>query len=395
MHTLEMSLQALLGEKIDKLDTPALVVDLDAATRNMQRMMAFTEKHGIRLRPNTKMHKSPAFATLQVQAGAVGVCTLTVSGAEAMAQGGIHDIYLKNQVLSPGKLQRVALLAERLQRAGGRMAIAVDSLEGIQRLHQAMAIVKATIDVFVEVDIGHGRCGVEAGEPALELVTALKQIIDDDPRGCMRYAGLQAYQGGIQHIRSLEERAIQSAASVARLRGTMALLTEAGLKPPLVTGGGTGSFLHETASGLWNELQPGSFLFMDASYLANEPDPAQPKFEAALYLKSQVISVSAHHAVCDAGAKAYAQTSGMPLVWPLPGQPMLQVSKGGDEHSRLLPMGDDDGLPQLPRLGETVWMIPYLCDPAVNLHAHLFVVRGGLVDGWIEDILPVTARGHW
>lgn len=393
MNTMELSLQAMLGQRVDALDTPALVVDLDAATRNLQRMADFAKKHGLRLRPNTKVHKSPAFAQMQIQAGAIGVCVLTVSMAESMAASGVHDIYLKNQVLSPAKLQRVALLAARLQRAGGRMAIAVDSVEGIERLARAMAAVDAVIDVFVEVDIGHGRCGVEPAEPAVELVRELHQRIRQSQPPRLRYAGLQAYQGGAQHVRDLQERHMVNAMAVARLRSTCALLQEAGLRPPLVTGGGTGSFSHEAASGLWDELQPGSFLFMDAAYLRNERDPAQPMFEPALYVKSQVISVSAKHAVCDAGTKALAQ--GQPELWPLPGQPMLMIGKGGDEHSLLLPQGDDDGLPHLPALGESVWLIPYRCDPTVNLHAHIFVVRGGLVDGWIEDILPVQARGHW
>lgn len=391
MKKVDPALQAMLGERVDGLDTPALVIDLDAAMRNLQRMIAFTQKHGLILRPNAKMHKSPAFAQLQVKAGAVGVCVVTVAAAEAMFAGGLRNIYLKNQVLSPAKLQRVALLTEQLKRAGGRMAIAVDSIEGIERLARAMTAVDAVIDVFVEVDIGHERCGVEPGEPTVELVRTLQQ--HTGPR--LRYAGLQAYQGGAQHVHKLEHRHMFSIVATARLRGTLSLLDEAGLKPPVVTGGGTGSFVHEAASGLWDELQPGSFLFMDAGYLRNERDPAQPVFEPALFVKSQVISVSAKHAVCDAGTKALSQGRGLPQLWPLPGQPMLAVGKGGDEHSLLLPQSPHDGLPHLPALGESVWLIPYRCDPTVNLHAHLFVVRGGLVDGWIEDVFPVQARGQW
>lgn len=395
MKTMELSLQSMLGQRVDALDTPALVVDLDAATRNLQRMAEFAQKHGLRLRPNTKVHNSPAFAQMQMQAGAVGVCVATVAAAEAMAAGGLRDIYLKNQIVSPTKLQRVALLAQRLNRVGGTLAIAVDSAEGIDLLNRAMAAVEAVIDVFVEVDIGYGRCGVEPGEPALELVRHLQQCIVENPAPSLRYAGLQAYQGGAQHVRDLQERQVVNAVAVARLRRTCALLEDAGLKPPLVTGGGTGSFSHEAASGLWDELQPGSFLFMDVAYMRNERDPAQPMFEPALYVKSQVISVSPKHAVCDAGTKALPQGSDKPEFWPLPGQPMLTVDNKGDEHSLLLPVGDDDGLPRLPSLGEFVWLIPYRCNLVAHMHSHMFVVRGGLVDGWVEDILPVQARGHW
>lgn len=395
MNKADPALQAILGEKVSALETPALVVDLDAAVRNLQRMINFTQKHGVSLRPNAKMHKSPAFAQLQVKAGAVGICVVTVAAAEAMMAGGLRNIYLKNQILSPGKLQRVALLTERLQRMGGRMAIAVDSAEGIERLARAMSAVDAVIDVFVEVDIGHERCGVEPGEPAVDLVYQLQQHIAQSRRPRLRYAGLQAYQGAAQHVNDLELRHRFSMIGIARLRRTLSLLEDAGLKPPIVTGGGTGTFVHEAASGLWDELQPGSFLFMDAAYLRNERDPAQPTFEPALYVKSQVISVSSRHAVCDAGTKALAQGKGMPEHWPLPGQPVLTVGKGGDEHSRLMPQSADDGLALLPALGESVWLIPYRCDPVINLHAHLFVVHGGLVDGWVEDVLPIQARGKW
>ena len=383
-------LRALVGEGVDAIDTPALVVDLDAATRNLQRMAEFAAKHQLRLRPHAKMHKSTDFAHLQLQAGAVGLCAQTVAEAEALGAGGVNDIFLSNEVLAVSKLRRVAALAHLLGSRGGQLAIAVDSAEGVERLAQAMRLTSAVIDVFIEVDIGQGRCGVAPGEPALRLARLLQ-----GRSSSLRYAGLQAYQGGAQHLRTVAERRAAIRAAAVLLESTRDLLAAAELAPPLITGAGTGSFVCEAASGLWSEIQPGSFLFMDADYLRNERDPAQPPFEPALYLKSQVVSVSAERAVCDAGHKSHAIDSGLPTVVSLPGQARLDFVNGGDEHGILRPLDDGGSLPTLPGLGETVWLIPGHCDPTVNLHQHLVVVRGGIAAGQVDAVLPVDARGAW
>ena len=162
------------------------------------------------------------------------------------------------------------------------------------------------------------------------------------------------------------------------------------LIPAIITGGGTGTFGLEAASGLWNELQPGSFLFMDADYARNERDNAQPAFEQALFVKSQVISVQDGHAVCDAGCKSIALDSGPPLVHALPGQPALIYASGGDEHGILRPA--TAGGP-LPAVGDTVWLIPSHCDPTVNLHDAMIAVQGGLAAGAVSAVVRVDARG--
>ena len=377
-------LRALVGQGVDAIDTPALVVDLDAVHRNLQRMAEFAAKHRLRLRPHGKMHKSAEFGRLQLRAGAVGLCAQTVGEAEALAAGGINDLFISNQVLAVPKLRRVAALAHQLKGRGGQLAIAVDSAEGIERLAQAMQLTHAVIDVFVEVDVGQGRCGVAPGEPAVQLA---RQVAERS--SSLRYAGLQAYHGRAQHQRGVAERRDAIARAAQAVQDTRARIEAAGVEVPLVTGAGTGTFALETASGVWGELQAGSYLFMDADYAANAHDPAQPAFEHALFIKSQVICVSAAHAVCDAGHKSHAIDSGLPRVHGLPGQPPLTFANGGDEHGILHPA---DGS-ALPGLGDTVWLIPGHCDPTVNLHDHLIGVRGGLEHGTVERIIRVDARG--
>jgi D-serine deaminase-like pyridoxal phosphate-dependent protein len=349
-------------------------------------MADFARKHRVRWRPHAKMHKSAEIALLLQQAGARGHCVQKVAEAEALAAGGVVDLYISNQVLAATKLLRVARLAAQLTARGGRLAIAVDSEEGIARLAEAMDVAGSAdgIHVFVEIDVGQGRCGVPPGAPAL----ALAQSVARHAR--LRFAGLQAYQGSAQHLVSAAERREAITAAVRAAEHTRARITQAGLAVPLVTGSGTGTLVHEAASGVFGELQAGSFLFMDADYARNEREPAQPSFEQALFVKTQVISVCDSHAVCDAGHKSHAIDSGLPTVALLPPERALRYANGGDEHGLLYA---DAPQARLPALGRMLWLVPGHCDPTVNLHDFLIGVRGGLATGVVERIIRVDARG--
>ncbi|WP_096698595.1 DSD1 family PLP-dependent enzyme [Polaromonas sp. AER18D-145] len=369
-------LSDLLGRPAAAIDTPALVIDLDAMERNLDRMAAFAAQHGVMLRPHAKMHKSATLARLQMARGAVGVCVQKTSEAEALAALGVNNIYISNEVVSPFKLKRVMAVARELQALGGQLAIAVDSLEGLRRLAQAAHGQHAAIRVFIEIDVGHGRCGLAPGAPAVALANEMAL------HPALQFGGLQAYHGRAQHLRTVAERQAAIAQVITHVQTTRAALQAAGHAVPLVTGAGTGTFALETASGVYGELQAGSYLFMDSDYADNERDPAQPPFEHALFVKSQVMSVCASHAVVDAGHKSHAIDSGLPAVHGL----ALDYANGGDEHGILRGA-------VLPALGDTVWLIPGHCDPTVNLHEHLLGVRGGLEHGKVEQIIKVDARG--
>jgi D-serine deaminase-like pyridoxal phosphate-dependent protein len=361
------------GESVQGIGTPALVVDLDALERNVARMAAFARERSLRLRPHAKTHKCAAIARLQLAAGAVGVCVQTTGEAEALAAQGIGDIYLSNEVIDPAKLARAAALAARV-----RLAIAVDSVVGVERLAHALAAAGAAADVFVEVDVGQGRCGV----PPTQAGALAHQVVAHG----LRFAGLQAYHGGAQHLHGAAERERAVAHAVALARAAQASVTAAGLACPLVTGAGSGSFVHEAASGVYGELQPGSYVFMDRDYADNEPTPGAPAFEHALFVKCQVMSRGASHAVVDAGQKVHAVDSGPPRVWQ---RSALEFVDGGDEHGILRAPRRD----ALPALGETLWLLPGHCDPTVNLHDRMVAVRGGLEHGIVEAVWPVDARG--
>lgn len=383
-------LATLIGKPVNDIDTPALVIDLDAMRRNIGRMAEFAKKHNVAWRPHAKLHKSTTLAKLQIKAGAVGVCVQKTSEAETMVAGGVYNIYISNQVIAPQKLARVAALTQALVPYSGQLAIAVDSVEGIERLAIAMnqarsaTGVATVIDVLVELDVGQGRCGVQPGNAAVLLALEIRK------HPALRFAGLQAYNGKAQHIRSAQGRQSTIALAAAAALQTKQLIEAEGLTVGLITGAGTGSFLHEAASGVYGELQAGSFMFMDADYAQNERDPAQPQFEHALFVKTQVISTQPGHAVCDAGHKSHAIDSGLPLVHAFDAESELTYDNGGDEHGILRPAA---GGHRLPKLGSMLWLIPGHCDPTVNLHDMMIGVAGGLRHGTVQRIYKVDARG--
>ena len=362
------------GQPVAAIDTPALVVDLDAMARNIAALADFARQHKVRLRPHAKTHKSAWIAAQQIAAGAVGVCVQKTSEAEALVEGGVDNVFITNEVIDPAKLARVAALAQRCA-----LAIAVDSRLGIERLAAAMRAAHSNLAVFVEIDVGHGRCGADPQQAG----ALARSVLDAG----LQFAGLQAYQGRAQHLRSHAERKTAIDHAAGCVRSAQAAIAGAGLACPLVTGAGTGTFVHEAASGLWGELQAGSYIFLDADYAANEATPGAPQFEHALFVKCQVISRAGDRAVVDAGHKSHAIDSGLPRVW---GRDDVVFANGGDEHGILRPRG---AATLLPALGDSVWLVPGHCDPTVNLHATLVGVRGGLAHGTVERLIPVDARG--
>lgn len=391
-RTLPPRLTNLIGKSVDEIDTPALVVDLDAMNRNLTRMAEFAKKHAIRWRPHAKLHKSVALANMQMKAGAVGICVQKTAEAEIMVAGGVTNVFISNEVIAPAKLARVAALTQAVAPLGGQIAIAVDSIEGIVRLAQAMtearqatkAGLATVIDVFVEIDVGQGRCGVVPGEAAVQLAMEIRK------HPALRFAGLQAYHGQAQHIRNAQHRLQAITEALDKVMITRYMIEAVGIKVGLITGSGTGTLVLEAASGVYGEVQAGSFMFMDADYAQNERHPAQPKFEHALFVKTQVISTHTDHAVCDAGHKSHAIDSGLPLVHALDAESGLDYFNGGDEHGILRPAA---GSIRLPKLGRILWLIPGHCDPTVNLHDVMIGVSGGLLQGTVQYIIRVDARG--
>jgi D-serine deaminase-like pyridoxal phosphate-dependent protein len=352
-----------------EVDTPALLLDLDRFERNVATMAEAAR--GIRLRPHAKSHKCPEIARAQIAAGAVGVCCQKVSEAQAMVDGGVADVMVSNEVVGRAKLARLAALARR-----ARVSVCVDDAANAGEMDDAARAAGVRLDVLVEVNVGANRCGVEPGEPALRLARAVSGFAN------LRFAGVHAYHGAAQHLRSVAERRAAIAQAAERARRTRDLIEDEGLECEVVTGAGTGTFLFEQASGVYNELQPGSYIFMDADYGRNSWE-GFPSFEQSLFILATVMSAPAPgRAVVDAGLKAHSFDSGMPLVADSPG---VEYVRASDEHGVLKIASGA----RSPVLGEKIRLVPGHCDPTVNLHDWLVCFR----DERVEALWPISARG--
>src|SRR5215469_12636517 len=365
---------AEIGMSLDEVDTPALVVDLDAFERNLKHLADRVAGTGVRLRPHAKTHKCAVIALKQMELGAVGVCCQKVSEAEALVYGGVKDVLVTNEVVGRQKLRRLTALAHN-----ARIGVCVDDAGQVGALDTAAGEAAITLPVYVEVNMGGNRCGVEPGEPAL----ALARQIADAPH--LTFGGLQAYHGSAQHLRGWEERqhAIGEATKKARL--TRDLLARHRIECPTITGAGTGTFEFETASGVYTELQCGSYIFMDADYGRNlDRDGAPTKaFEPSLFVWATVMSrPTQDRAIVDAGLKALAFDSGPPLVCD---EPAATYERASDEHGRLGISGATNRL----NIGDKVRLVPGHCDPTVNLYDWYVAIRNNRV----EQLWPITARG--
>jgi 3-hydroxy-D-aspartate aldolase len=360
--------------RLEEVDTPALILDLDAFETNVKRLADAVPRR-VRVRAHAKTHKCPEIGKRQIAAGAVGVCCQKVSEAEAMVDGGIKDVLVSNEIVGAAKLERLAALAKR-----ARIGVCVDNAANVCDLEAAMQRAGARIDAYIELEVGMRRCGVAPGEPALTLARA----ITASPS--LRFAGIHAYHGRAQHIRSMEERRAVIKNASLHVKNTKIMLKQAGISCPIVTGAGSGTFMFEVEMGAWDEIQPGSYIFMDWDYARNEWAPPMPRFEHSLFVLATVMSRPAPDlAVVDAGLKGSSVDSGMPGVWQRPG---LAYTHASDEHG-WVEIAAGAKAAAMPALGDKLLLVPGHCDPTVNLYDWYVCVRGGVV----EALWPITARG--
>jgi D-serine deaminase-like pyridoxal phosphate-dependent protein len=379
-------------------DTPALLLDLDKVESNIA-LLHTGIVAPVKLRSHAKAHKCPALAKLQISRGAIGICCQKLSEAEVFFDAGIHDIVISNQVIGEFKVSRLMALGKRMRAAGGKLGVCVDHALGVQQLVNAVSAVNAVnavraesaenaenadlaspvLNVWVELDVGQGRCGVQTSAEVLALV---EQII-----ACkaLQFAGLQAYHGKLQHLRSPAQRqatANQMFVQVgAVVQALQARALAWGLNLPIaVAGGGTGSYFLEASSKLYTEIQAGSYVLMDADYQRNEV-AASARFQNSLTVLCTVMSERPGQIVIDGGLKTFAVDSGLPVAL----MPGLLVKGISDEHTVIEVL--DVALQ--PLIGKKIELIPGHCDPTVNLHHEFNVVRnGGVIAKW-----PILAQG--
>ncbi len=367
---------AVVGMDEKDIQTPCLVLDLDALERNIEKMGRLAKEMGMRHRVHGKMHKSVDVAKLQHElGGACGVCCQKVSEAEVFARGGIKDVLVSNQVRDPAKIDRLA----RIPKLGARTIVCVDDVANVADLSEAAQRHGTTIECLVEIDCGAGRCGVTTTPAVVEIAKAI------DAAPGLKFSGIQAYQGAMQHMDSYDDRKAKIDVAVAMVKDAVDTLKAEGLECDIVGGGGTGSYYFEGNSGVYNELQCGSYAFMDADYGRildkNGKRIDQGEWENALFILTSVMShAKPEKAIVDAGLKSQSVDSGLPVIF---GRTDVKYVKCSDEH------GVVEDLQGVLKINEKLKLVPGHCDPTCNVHDWYVGVRNGEV----ETVWPVSARG--
>ena len=370
--------QYLIGRPNSRnlLNTPALVLDLDAMERNLDAMAQHCKRVGLQLRPHCKTHKSVKLAELQIARGAIGVCAATIGEAEALACGEAPGILITRPIVSDEQVARLF----RLNSQAPDLMIVADRLDNVVALESAAAGSSANLHVVVDVDVNDHRTGCADIESAVQLARYV------NASDVLIFAGLQGYAGHAQHMVNSTDRRRAVVESNKIASAVAEELTAIGLKPGIVSGGGTGTFDLLTINNVFTELQAGSYPLMDVQY--NEVwtvDNGVPPFETALFVQTVVISNNhAGFVTTDAGQKRFAMDAGKPRI--ARGAPHgASYTTAGDEHG-FVRFEDESGHLEL---GTRIECVTPHCDPTVNLFDVYHCVRGDM----LVDIWPIDARG--
>jgi 3-hydroxy-D-aspartate aldolase len=359
-----------------QLQTPALVVDLDAMERNIAHMAEHARKAHIALRPHAKTHKCSEIARRQMNAGAVGICVAKLGEAEALADAGIDSILITSPVVTERGIARLMALNARI----GELRAVCDNIGTAAKLAAAAQESGRTLKVVVDIDPGMSRTGI----PFDAATGLVEQVAKSDG---LEYAGLQCYAGNLQHLESPNERRDQSLSVMKKLADLRDALAAKDFTSDILSGGGTGTFDIDPDARTLTELQVGSYVFMDRQYneVWQKPGDRAP-FETSLFVQTTVISANRDGlATTDAGFKAFATDAGPPLI-----------ASGAPEGANYFFFGDEQGGVlydiRVQKLcpGDTLTCIVPHCDPTVNLYDCYHAVRGDV----LEAIWPIEARGR-
>jgi D-serine deaminase-like pyridoxal phosphate-dependent protein len=355
-----------MSASIDQLDSPQVLIDLDVVDGNLKRMFAAGRERGIHVRVHFKSLKCAGLAQYIAAAGAEGFLCAKLNEAEVLADAGLTDILVANQIVGPVKLRRLCELARR-----ARICVCVDDVGNVRMMSQAALAAGVTLGVLIEVDIGMARCGVEPGEPALTLARTIQSSAG------LRFDGLQGYDGHLQLLSDRAQRKAKCLQGLDRLIATRRLIEQAGIPVRVVTGAGTGTWQDVSSCDGVTEIQPGSFVLMDCIYHA-----VQPEFSCALSVLATVISRRPQWYVLDAGSKAISKDFGMPVVKD---RPQDRVLKLAEEHTVV-----ETSDPAV-QIGQRFEVLPAHCCATMNLHRSCVAVRRGR----IEALWPIEASGRY
>ena len=353
-----------IGIRADQIETPALLVDLDIMDENIRIIDSYFKDKKALLRPHFKTHKCSEIAKMQMAAGAKGITCAKLSEAEVLAGAGIYDILIANQVVDAGKLYRLAKLAKKK-----RISLCVDNPVNISDISLAAEENGAVIYIFIEVNIGMNRCGINTPEEALELAQKIQ-----NSKGLV-FEGLQGYAGQISHEADFAARKKGVAAAVEKMTEIKDYLESNGINVKEISGASTGTYNITGDNTIWTEIQAGSYVFMDTDY-----EKLGLGFKKTLSVLTTVIHKRSGIAVTDAGQKVCCVTKGLPVI---KNHPELTVNKLNEEHGIIA--DENDSLSYLQKLE----YIPSHCCSAVNLHDYLYGIRNGT----LEKILHIDGLG--
>jgi D-serine deaminase-like pyridoxal phosphate-dependent protein len=356
-----------IGARIEEVETPALLVDLDKLEKNLRTMADYIKTVRAELRPHAKTHKTPEVAQRQIAAGALGITCAKLGEAEVMADAGIQDLLIANEIVGRQKITRLMELARRAD-----VMVAVDDANNVRDLSEAAQATGVTVRVLVEVNIGMNRCGVEPGEPALRLAQAV------DKAQNLEFMGLMGYEGHCVAEKDFEKRRAAALEAVGRLVESKRVVEAGGLPVAIVSGGGTGTYNMTGAHPDMTEVQAGSYVFMDADYRR-----VTPEFENALTVLTAIVSRQPGRLVLDVGRKGVGDDHGPPFVRDYPEVKFLRTS---EEHSRCAFEGDTPLKP-----GDKLYLVVGHCCTTCNLHDRMYAYR----DGRIEEIWEIKGRGRF
>ena len=358
----------MIGAAKQSLDTPALLVELDLLDANIARIAAACARHGVRWRPHIKGQKIPQIVRRELAAGARGITCAKLGEAEVMADAGIDDILVANQVTGAAKIERLMRLLKR-----ARVTVAVDDAANVATLSTAAQAHGVVLPVVLEIEVGMNRAGVQPGAPAVALAERVHRS-----KG-LAFQGVMAWEGHTARIDDQAEKARKVREAVALLTGTADAIRAAGIPVAIVSCGGTGTYLLSTAIPGVTEIQAGGGVFSDVAYRTQY----HVDHPCALTILTTVTSrPTPTRIVCDAGKKTMSGDAALPE--PIGVGPVAAVRLSAEHGIVELKEPTDH-----PRIGETLEFVVGYSDTTVHLHEEMYAVRNGRV----VEVWPVLARG--
>ena len=360
--------------RVDEIDTPAIVINLDVMERNLRRVAAYAQQHGLRLRPHTKTHKIPALAQEQLKLGAAGLTVAKVGEAEVMLQAKPPEVLLAFPIIGPPKLARLMQVARKTN-----ATVALDSFEAARQLSEAAGAAGVEIGVLAETDVGLGRVGVAPGDPLRQLIEGIHGLPN------LRWDGIAFYPG---QIKTLDEAGEHELERLARLIESMLSdLTRAGLKPHIVSGGSTPTlFCSHRLPGV-NEVRPGTYIFNDRNTVLSGACAWEDC--AASILATVVSTAKPGQMIVDGGSKTFSSdrpsSSAEVSFGRVMEAPAAVFARMNEEHG-FIELRD---AAHRFAVGDRVRIIPNHICVAMNLHERVYGIRGNVV----EQVWSVEGRG--